>query len=432
MQVYVFEDEGASRLYPLTLTRPVFELKCGATSLLEKIKRSLPHAEIHLYIRDYLAPVFKNKLALPVNDLSKIGNGDALFINGRWLVGKEEINSEGPEEVAMSPNQEIVYARVKGETLGRLWRPAEGGQALEALKGQDLPQILESLKSTLKGRQIDARMVRYPWDLIKHNSQVLTEDFAASTKKGAGAEIPHHLAILGPKENLYIAPTAKIFPFVLLDATQGPIYIDEEVSIASHTSVEGPAYIGPGTKIVGAKIRPGCSIGPVCRLGGELDQTIIHGLSNKYHLGFIGHSYLGEWINLGALTTNSDLKNDYSTVEVWLNGRLVNTGELKVGSFIGDHTKLGIGTLLNTGTSVGVCCNILPHGELLPKFFPSFTWFFRNKFSRGMGLENMLKTARVVMARRDVELTPEEIAVLQKVYGLTEEEREKALKRRGR
>ena len=417
MQVYIFEDEGYSRLYPLTLTRPVFELKCGATSLLEKIKRNLPGAEIYLYIRDYLAPVFKNKLALPVNDLSKIGNGDALFINGRWLVGKEKIVLQGPEEVAISPDQEVVYARVKRDTL-------------KGLKGQDLPEILEHLKSTLKAQKLEARMVRYPWDLIKHNPQALVEDFEESPKKVAGAEIPHHLAILGPRENIYIAPTAKIYPFVLLDATEGPIYIDEETSIFSRTSVEGPAYIGRETRIVGAKIRPGCSIGPFSRLGGEVEGSIIHGLSNKYHLGFLGHSYLGEWINLGALTTNSDLKNDYSTVDVWLNGRLVNTGELKVGSYIGDHTKLGIGTLLNTGTSVGVCCNILPHGELLPKAFPSFTWFFRNKFSRGMGLENMLKTAKVVMARRDIELTAAEIAMLKKVYDLTEEEREKALKRR--
>ena len=417
MQVYIFEDEGYSRLYPLSLTRPVFELKCGATSLLEKIKRNLPGAEIYLCIRDYLAPVFKNKLALPVNDLSKIGSGDALFINGRWLVGKEKIVLQGPEEMAISPDQEIVYARAKRDTL-------------QGLKGQGMSQVLEHLKSTLKTQKVDVRVIRYSWDLIKHNPRALVEDFEQSAKQDAGAEIPHQVAILGPRENIYIAPTAKIHPFVLLDATEGPIYIDEEASIQSHTSVEGPAYIGRATHIVGAKIRLGCSIGPLCRIGGEIEGSIIHGLSNKYHLGFIGHSYIGEWINLGALATNSDLKNDYTTVSVWLNGRLVNTDELKVGSFIGDHTKLGIGTLLNTGTSVGVCCNILPHGELLPKYFPSFTWFFRNKFSRGMGLENTFKTAKAVMARRDVEITPEQVAMLKKAYELTEEEREKALKRR--
>jgi len=416
MQVYVFEDEGYSRLYPLTFTRPVFELKCGATSLLEKIERDFPGAEIFLSMRDYLAPVFKHKLALPVNDLSKIGERDGLFINGRWLGGQEGIDFEGPEEVAISPEQEVVYARAKRNTL-------------KGLKAQDLSQVLEHLKSTLKVEKVEARMVRYPWDLIKHNHQALAEDFEASTKKGTGAEIPHQVPVLGPKENVYIAPTAKIYPFVLLDPTEGPIYIDEETSIFSHTSVEGPAYIGKGTHIAGAKIRPGCSIGPFSRLGGEVEGSIIHGYSNKYHLGFLGHSYLGEWVNIGALTTSSDLKNDYSTSHVWVQGRFIDSGELKVGCFIGDHTKLGIGTLLNTGTTVGVCCNILPHGELLPKFLPSFTCFLRNKFTPGMGLEEMFKTARTVMARRDVELTPEEIAMLKKVYELTEEERGKALKR---
>jgi UDP-N-acetylglucosamine diphosphorylase/glucosamine-1-phosphate N-acetyltransferase len=280
-------------------------------------------------------------------------------------------------------------------------------------------------------------MVRYFWELIKYNPQALVEDFEEFPKKRASAQAPspwpeRQVAFLGPEENLYIAPTAKISPFVLLDATKGPIYIGEEVFIAPHTTIEGPAYIGPAAQIVGAKIRPECSIGAGSRIGGEVEASIIHGFSNKYHLGFLGHSYLGEWVNVGALTTSSDLKNDYSTIEVWINGRLVDSGEIKVGSFIGDHTKLGIGTLLNTGTSIGVSCNVLPHGELLPKFFPSFTCFLRNKFTPGMGLEETLKTVQVVMARRGAQLTPEEVAVLEKVYELTEEEREKALRRRGR
>jgi len=172
----------------------------------------------------------------------------------------------------------------------------------------------------------------------------------------------------------------------------------------------------------GAKIREGNSIGPVCRIGGEVEESIFHSYSNKYHDGFIGHSYIGEFVNLGALTTNSDLKNDYSNVSVYLNGKLTETGQLKVGSFIGDHTKTSIGTLFNTGTVVGIMCNITAN-NILPKYFPSFVWFVNGKFMKGYGIDYSLQTAKISMERRNRILLKEEEDAIRKVYELTESER---------
>src|SRR5262249_705025 len=131
-------------------------------------------------------------------------------------------------------------------------------------------------------------------------------------------------------------------------------------------------YVGPRTHILGAKIRKGTTLGPNCRIGGEVEASIIQGNTNKYHDGFLGHSYVGEWVNLGAGTQTSDLRNDYADVHVTVAGERVATGLNKVGCFIGDHTKTGLGVLLNTGTTVGVFCNLLPAGRLLPKCIPSF------------------------------------------------------------
>ena len=154
-------------------------------------------------------------------------------------------------------------------------------------------------------------------------------------------------AIRGSQKDVYVAPGVAVHPMVVIDAEHGPVYSTRgSRSIPSRAS-KGPCYIGKKSILLGAKCREGNSIGPMCRVGGEVEESIIHGYSNKYHDGFLGHAYVGEWVNLGALTTNSDLKNDYSSVSVMLDGKTpIDTGSTKVGSLIGDHTKTSIGTLL--------------------------------------------------------------------------------------
>ena len=173
----------------------------------------------------------------------------------------------------------------------------------------------------------------------------------------------------------------------------------------------------------------GQAVGPVCRIGGEVEHSIVHGYSNKYHEGFLGHSYVGEWVNLGAITSNSDLRNDYGEVFVPLQGDPVATGQAKVGCFLGDHTRTGLGSMLNTGTAVGVMCNVLPAGPLLPKHVPSFTAVLYGRVAPGFPLEQMFATARTVMGRRGRAFTPVEEQLYQVLYEHTRLERERAFQR---
>jgi hypothetical protein len=184
------------------------------------------------------------------------------------------------------------------------------------------------------------------------------------------------------------------------------------------------------TLIDGAKIRAGCSIGPVCKVGGEVEESIFHSYSNKHHDGFLGHAYVGEWVNLGALTTNSDLKNDYGNVQVTLPGkRPIDTGSTKVGSLIGDHTKTSIGTLLNTGSYVGAMGLLLATGKPLAKFIPSFAWLVDGLVTKGFGKAKLYETAAIAMGRRKRQWTEAQEAMWDVVYELTAPQREAAIKK---
>ena len=168
----------------------------------------------------------------------------------------------------------------------------------------------------------------------------------------------------------------------------------------------------------------------MCRVGGEVEESIIHGYSNKYHDGFLGHAYVGEWVNLGALTTNSDLKNDYSSVSVSLDGKsTIDTGSTKVGSLIGDHTKTSIGTLLNTGAYVGAMALIAATGKPLPKFIPSFAWFLEGVVTKGSANGQLYQTAKTAMGRRKRNWTPAQEAMWDEIFNLTAGPRTEAIQK---
>jgi UDP-N-acetylglucosamine diphosphorylase/glucosamine-1-phosphate N-acetyltransferase len=232
--------------------------------------------------------------------------------------------------------------------------------------------------------------------------------------------------VVGPSDRLSIHDSARIDPYTVFDTTNGPITVDAGAWVQPFTRIEGPSYIGRDTHLLRANIRGGVTIGPVCRIGGEVEATIVQGHSNKYHEGFLGHAYIGEWVNLGAITSNSDLRNDYGEVSVPLGGDPVATGMAKVGCFIGDHTRTGMGSMLNTGTAIGVMCNVLPAGILLPKHVPSFTAVLYGRVAPGFTLEQMFATARTVMGRRGQALTEAEQQLYLDLYEQTRLERERA------
>lgn len=409
----IFEDKKTKNFYPLTLTRPVYDLRCGITTLYEKIIKVWEVEEVYLLCREYLREVTSQRLkGVKVNKIDELKEKNVLFVNGRVLSLGEKINLEGDEEIGIS-GEDIVYARLNQDTL----------KTLSFTHSEEIEEALNQAKEKVKVREVKVKIAEYLWDLINWNGKAIEEDFKEKGKTGIEGEVKEGVYLISP-EKIYIGKGTRIEPGVVLNAEEGCIYIGEGVKIRPPTIIDGPCYIGKGTIVDGAKIREGCSVGPVCRIAGEIEESIFYAYTNKHHDGFIGHAYIGEWVNLGALTTNSDLKNTYGNVKVYVGDKNLDTKEMKVGSFIGDHTKTGIGTLLNTGCVIGAASNVFG-GGVTPKFISSFIWggkdFVENKLSK------VIEVARVVMGRRDVTQTEADRALLKKVYELTREERGKFL-----
>jgi UDP-N-acetylglucosamine diphosphorylase/glucosamine-1-phosphate N-acetyltransferase len=405
----IFEDKKVRNFYPLTLTRPVYELRCGISTLWEKIGQ-ISEENLHLLCREYLSKVTSQRIKKArVNRLQSLKDEDILFVNGRLLFLDEKIALEGDEEIAVQ-GQDIVYARLNKDTLKKL----SLGSA------EKIEDTLAQAKKIIKVEEVKINLLEYLWDLIRLNGEAIKADFRLKRKSGIEGRVDKG-AYLTNLSQIYIGKGSRIEPGVVLNAEEGPIYIGEEVKVRPPTVIDGPSYIGKGTIVDGAKIREGCSVGPVCRIAGEIEESIFYAYTNKHHDGFIGHAYVGEWLNLGALTTNSDLKNTYGTIKVPLQGRLIDTKDIKVGSFVGDHTKTGIGTLLDTGCVIGVACNVFGGGTA-PKFIPSFSWGGEAGLVENSP-NKVIEVARLVMERRGVKQTETDRDLLKKVYELTAKER---------
>jgi UDP-N-acetylglucosamine diphosphorylase/glucosamine-1-phosphate N-acetyltransferase len=413
MRVCIFEDRHVETLEPLTLTRPVFELLCGQTTLASKQWRHFAPCSPGVLVRPALEEVqCEERPGVPVNDMTWLRADETVMVNGRWLPPPETFEGSGAC-VGMVGNQ-VAYAVVPQETL-------------TYCSANTIDDCIEVWQRTLPHREAGGKIARYLWELVDWNGQQIIEDFEAQKRCPCAASGPG-VAIVGPRELLLVDPTAKVDPMVLADTTGGPVIIDAEAVVTAFTRLEGPCYIGPGSHVLGAKIRGGTSLGPECRVGGEVEASIMLGRSNKYHDGFLGHSYVGEWVNLGAGTHNSDLRNDYGAVTVTVAGQRVETGRGKVGCFLGDHTKSGLGTLLNTGTSAGVFCNLLPCGGLLPKHVPSFCSVWNGSVVEKDGVEQLLATARKVMMRRGQNLSEARAALYEGLHERTALERQRTLR----
>ncbi|OGG02602.1 MAG: hypothetical protein A3F83_15945 [Candidatus Glassbacteria bacterium RIFCSPLOWO2_12_FULL_58_11] len=422
MKLVIFESESFYNFFPIAYLRPTFELRCGHLKLYEKIIRNHPGPPAAFFCRHYLAETFalRAPAGSTINDPVSLDD-NLLVFNGQLLVNDWMLESAGEEEVGLSERGEVLYARIK--------RSSAAG-----LPKDSIHVFLRAAAERLPSRKVDLTLIRNQWELIQHNSRAIVSDFELAGKRGVEGWVHDTTALYGPTGRLYIAREAEVQPGVVIDTRGGPVTIESGSVIFPQSRIEGPCYLGPGTQIFRGHIREGCSFGPVCRVGGEVEESIIQGYSNKYHDGFLGHAYLGEWVNLGAMTTNSDLKNDYNTVEMYMqdaSGKwsFVNTGDSKVGCFIGDHTKTSIGTLLNTGSHIGVMTLLMADGRVLPKFIPSFSWFLEGAITGGFGLGKLLETAVAATGRRSRELTAADRRLLEYLYELTKPERSRAIKK---
>lgn len=415
--VIVFEDEGFRSFLPLVYTRPVFELRCGLYTARERAAAQLGRPVAGL-CRSHLANVY-GAGRWPLSLLAE--SAPVTFVNGRaldmlWL--PELLNEPINTVYVADPGPGLLAAHV---LVGARISPSLASAVLFDLMHQRGEAALIELRRFARVVEVDARLLNFPWDIITNNGEQISRDLSVFLKQHGWPSLAErplddpHVVVRNPSQ-VFVHPDAKLDSPIVLDGRDGPVVVDA-AQIEPFSFIQGPAAIGPGSTISRARILAETTIGAVCRIGGEVEASVVQGYSNKHHDGFLGHSYLGEWVNIGAMTTNSDLKNTYGTIRMAIEGLgQVDSGVLKLGCFLSDHVKLGIGVHLNGGAVIGTGSNIFGV-HFAPKTIPPFTW--GGEVFREYRIDGMIDVARKVMGRRKVVLTSEQEAMLREVFALT-------------
>lgn len=396
MQLCFFEDETASNFLPLTLTRPVDDLRMGIYTIREKWELALnsnkPSARI---VPDYMQGVFSH------GEISAAS--PCLWINSRFLPRKQVIEQIKtlPEGSCLVAGAHTIAAKISGAASQKM-------HSSKTFSSSNLEKINAEAPQN----------IAHFWDLTHLNASEIEHDIPFTQLKPIqGIEGKSKHVIFIGSESIYISDKATIKAGSIIDATNGPVVIMPEVTIEEGSILKGPVAICQGATVKsGARIYGGSTIGPVCKVCGEISSTIFHSYSNKAHDGYVGNSIFGQWVNLGAGTTTSNLKNDYGTVKIthWQSGDTMDTGTQFLGTIMADHSKTAIHTSLNTGTVCGVSSNIFLSG-LTPKFIPSFSWMGPDG-TQTYRFEKALEVMRVMMARRNILLSSGYERMMQHIF----------------
>lgn len=404
MHVVIFEGADWSNFAPISLSRPTFTLPCGMVNLLSRQIDLLRPKRLSLWVRQEMVEYCRREvlptLPIPATINEPLNDEPAILTSARVLD-----QTPAARGVVADDHGNIHIASVD-RMAGLNWHDVfNRSDRWQSLLGQ--PRATPS-----------NRIVHFLWQLLGWNEELLNQDFARlSSLEQASAEGPWHLI---QPQKIRLAKDAKLSPGCVLDASKGPIVLDEGASIGANAVVQGPCYIGKQSTIHPlALIRGGTSIGAMCRIGGEVSNAIICSYTNKAHDGFVGDSYLGSWVNLGAGTTTSNLKNTYGEITLRIGSKEYKTGRRMLGSLIGDHTKTAIGTRLNTGSYIGYNCLLAGNG-LAPTFIPSFTFWTADRTEK-YDLPKAADVASKVMQRRDKQWTPTDQAIQQYVANVAVE-----------
>lgn len=386
--IILFDNETREHLLPFTFTRPVCELRIGILTIREKWERWL-NASAFYITQDYLA----EKYRIEYEEENYLINGSVLPSEQLCrLIRQMEIGD------AFLSNDELIVAKLDGDQMDQLIHDDDFGD----LRAYDLENT-EYLK------------INHLWDLFRLNADALRSDFQLITQGRTSQPLSPTNRYIG-EEHIFLEEGAKV-EFATLNATTGPIYIGKNAEIMEGCIIRGGLALCEGAILkMGAKIYGAATFGPYCKVGGEVNNSILLGYSNKGHEGFLGNSVLGEWCNIGADTNTSNLKNNYDEVKLWnySEGRFVPTGQQFCGLFMGDHSKCGINTMFNTGTVVGVSANVF--GDGFPRnFIPSFAWGGASGFQT-FRIEKAYETVERVMARRNRTFEIEDRLILLRVY----------------
>jgi UDP-N-acetylglucosamine diphosphorylase/glucosamine-1-phosphate N-acetyltransferase len=391
MVIVLVEDPGWMALRPLTWLRPAASLRLGAWTILERWERGL-EGEARLLCRPEIAALSTKGLSSPLSR-----DDERLWVRDRWLPDTTVLASvrDAPTPSAFANGTTIWGVKTRATPEARL---APGGEAFwddlargAAVRRIEAPSAITELSDCLTAHEsflpsdLEALLLELPQPRSQQQTGI-GDGFAyeaGRVRVGEGARIDHG---------------------AVLDAREGPIVLGARTVVHPHTWIRGPFLCGEECLLLGGKIGGGSAFGAGCRARGEIESSIFLGQVNKAHEGFVGHSILGEWVNLGALTTTSDLKNNYGRVELRADGRRVDTGLRKVGSFLGDHVKTRIGAMLNTGSVVGIGTNLFGEDGLFPKWVPDFAWGTGEQ-AGVHDWDRFVATAETVLGRRGRELS---------------------------
>ncbi len=388
MQIIIFDDNKTVDFYPLTLNRAISDLRVGILKLGQRIRAYFDAEDTNIIVSGKLVSLYKDRHS--DWNINSIPSGECLFVNSRVRINKEFIV--------------LTSKLVAGEGLNN-------GNTIYAFKAnietrECSSETIDEVSRNVSFKETSIKTWDYIFELIHFNGEMITNDFNEFFYDNDNFfETETGVTVLNPY-SVWIGEGTKLGVNCVIDATSGPVVIDEDAIIMANTFIEGPCYIGKKSRIkVGAKIYEGTSIGPVCKIGGEVEETIIQAYSNKQHDGFLGHAYLGEWVNLGAGTSNSDLKNTYKNVKVYnySSGEKIDSGSQFLGCIIGDHSKIGINCSINTGTVIGIGSNLFGK-DLIDGYIPSFMWGECNHLV-DYRIDKFCETADVVKKRRDLSLS---------------------------
>lgn len=415
-QVLLVENRFVRSLYPFSILHSGWELRCGAFRIFEKISNLFRDANIifygrSLHLQSFLAR-FNKSNNLPIKTNTLILFSSVLPLNSFF----KELQQKYDEYCKENDGKNVSAVFIHRQQPIAVYLSEDDIINPIEFDLQFLPKLLTDYSHLIKNIDIsEPKIINFLWDAIEYNSESLIDDAYLFKHNPEYFDLEKRGVHFINKESIFIGENCRISPGVVLDADEGPIIIGNSVKILPNSVILGPCFIGDNCLIkAGAKIYEHNSFGEYCKVGGEVENSIIQSYSNKQHEGFLGHSFLCEWVNLGADTNTSDLKNTYGNIKVMIEDEEFDTGRMFLGLLCGDHTKSAINTSFTTGTISGIA-GILVASGFLPRYIPSFAWGGENKSSI-YKLNKAIEVAKIVMARRGKKLLPEEEKLMSLEY----------------
>ena len=402
--ICIYEDAGWTALRPITDLRPIYTIQLGGDSTIDRVRHGFPDAQLALNVRPNLAQ-FVTELVpnTPVN--TSINTLPLVLLNGRVLVTNSVI-ARIQHALTLTTDTLITF---QGDIVALVLMTSLSAGAILLEPTSDSATAMTQLSSSVMSIEMaQCDFITAPWDLGRLITAAITDTATRFPLGQTNGHVYPHVAMYNAA-NVFVGTGARIEDFVVIDAQAGPVIIDEDVIIESHSRIVGPTYIGRHSQILGGKIR-GSSIGPWCKISGEVSSCVFAGFTNKSHDGFWGNSYIGHWANIGAGSITSNLKNTYGSVVLEYNGNRMDSGQQFLGSILGDHVKLVIGSHLATGTIVGTASSVFGTA-IHDKFIPHFTWGTPGAYEI-TDIDRLLVTAQRVYSRRGLTLSPAEALLL--------------------